>query len=207
LDSNNLASRGTNYSYYPKIDTLRAIAVLLVLFHHYFNEKITHWLSLGGLGVDIFFTISGFLITGILFSYKEKLSFSDSLKIFYIRRILRIFPIYYLYIGAVALIFGSQISHSHLIWASLFCENFYIISGGKTNEALTHFWSLAVEEQFYLIWPFLILVVNRRFAKSLIIFFIFFSFIFSVLNILIFKINYVEYMHPLSCFLSLALGG
>jgi peptidoglycan/LPS O-acetylase OafA/YrhL len=204
LHSNQFSPKTTHY--YPGIDSLRAIAVLLVLFHHYFNQKFARYFALGNFGVDVFFTISGFLITGILFSYKEKLTFAKALKVFYIRRILRIFPIYYLYIGVVIILFHKEISHQLILWTALFAENFYLISGGKMEWVLVHFWSLAVEEQFYLVWPFLIFIVNRKYSKIFITIIIISSFIFSVLYTLFFKVPYVDFMHPLSCFLALAMG-
>src|SRR6185312_15771751 len=90
--------------YYPQIDSVRAIAVLFVLFHHYFAERITTLVPMGAFGVDIFFTLSGFLITGILISYKSIKPAGVAIRKFYFRRILRIFPIYYLYILVVILI-------------------------------------------------------------------------------------------------------
>src|SRR4051812_29991434 len=85
-------------TYISAVDGLRAMAVFLVLFHHWISN--THFW--GEIGVDIFFVISGFLITQILLSYKEKIEGGGSvtyyLKIFYLRRFYRIFPIYYLFI-------------------------------------------------------------------------------------------------------------
>lgn len=187
-------------TYYPAIDSLRAIAVLFVLFHHYFNPTIADALQLGPFGVDIFFVISGFLITGILLDYKARLTVSESLKKFYFRRILRIFPIYYLYLIVALLFFNVQ--KEDLLYAALYINNFYVINGGHNEWLLSHFWSLAVEEQFYLIWPLLIFITPQKKILTLIIA----TFIISVLFAFTIRDIYNQYMNPISCMQAFAFG-
>ena len=190
--------------YYPQIDSIRAIAVLFVLFHHYFTQKVTGLVPLGEFGVDIFFTLSGFLITGILISYRSIKSPGTAIKKFYFRRILRIFPVYYLYIFIAVLIFGREIPQKIIFWASIYGLNFYMINHGLiTKYVFTHFWSLAVEEQFYLVWPFIILFLPFRYLKKIIVLAILISIGFTYLNINIQLISY----HPVSCMQALATGG
>lgn len=189
--------------YFPEIDSLRAIAVLMVLFHHFFSEK----LLLGNTGVDIFFVLSGFLITGILLNYKERKTFNDSIKTFYYRRFLRIFPIYYLFIIAAWLLQRKMLHSGELFAVAGYYYNFYIIGGGETSAPFNHLWSLSVEEQFYIFWPFVILLTPKRFIKVVIIGFIIGSIAFSVSNMLFFHVKYASYMHLVSCVQALGLGG
>lgn len=151
----------------PDIEGLRAIAVgLVVLFHAGFP-----WLPGGYVGVDVFFVISGFLITGLLIREVQR-SGRLSVKDFYIRRIRRILPMSTLVlvatIVAAALWMTPTESSSTSIagsWAALFAANWYFAASAsdyfdtstQTNPIL-HFWSLGVEEQFYVIWPLLLVI-------------------------------------------------
>lgn len=145
--------------YIAALDGLRALSIFLVLcFHdigpvtsqygHYFN---------GWIGVDVFFIISGFLITSILLK-EQKQKGSFSLKNFYVRRWLRIAPAYYCFIGA-AIIWTCLGGNHHLkpfLFASLYLTNLDLAFSWNLiplKLGISHLWSLAVEEQFYLIWP------------------------------------------------------
>lgn len=155
--------------YRPDIDGLRAVAVLLVLFHHAFPLH----LSGGFIGVDIFFVISGYLITTINVGEIEAGSFN--LWHFYIRRICRIIPAL-LVVMLAALIAGwffflpSEFEHlgEHIAAGASFLSNLLLYSEDRYfNKAsdfkpLLHLWSLAIEEQFYLIWPFVMIVGWKR---------------------------------------------
>lgn len=150
------------------LDAVRAIAFLMVFFFH---ERV---FDFGWSGVQFFFVLSGFLITRILIATTH-LPFKDYLKVFYGRRVLRIFPIYYLYLGVVAIVVHYLITARHLrytdllefrqhaVYALSYLYNFFNVTVlFDNNEFLTHFWSLAVEEQFYLVWPFLIFFMMRK---------------------------------------------
>jgi peptidoglycan/LPS O-acetylase OafA/YrhL len=169
--------------YIKELDSIRAIAVLAVMASHWvtirqpFVNKLLHY---GGpIGVDIFFVLSGFLITWILFKNNKEIEQGNAnrsgvLKNFYIRRTLRIFPIYYLVIIVLLLfkeISGTQIGTSYPYFLT-YTSNFHFFNTGKFDGILSHLWSLAVEEQFYLIWPALMLFVNSRYLLYVIYSFI-----------------------------------
>ncbi len=164
---------GSTIIYWPHIDGLRAIAILLVLFFHAGFQEV----SGGFVGVDIFFVISGFLITGII--VREVKAGSFSFVHFYERRIKRICPALFitLFLSAIAGIFllvpqdlqmlGRSISSAVFFYAnSHFYQQVGYFDGPATDKPLLHTWSLAVEEQFYLIWPLLFLLLYRFVSRK-----------------------------------------
>ncbi len=159
----------------PQLDVLRGIAVLTVIGYHGLH-LIPHLhlnlaLGTGYVGVDLFFVLSGFLITGILARTKDSANYFRN---FYARRALRIWPVYYVLLlftflvlplihpQSTASIFGK--SHP---WESypLFLQNLTV--NGLSFGTLTATWSLAIEEQFYLVWPVIIFLAPRRFLKPI----------------------------------------
>ena len=138
------------------LDGLRGAAMLMVIFCH------LQLFNVGWTGLQSFFVLSGFLITRILLKDTEHAtSFGDYLKRFYIRRFLRVFPIYYSYllVLTVAAQFASGLAQAKtdLPFAYLYVYNFrHLAADHAGTRALDHLWSLSVEEQFYLIWPFVI---------------------------------------------------
>ena len=168
--------------YYKQLDSLRFFSVLSVIIGHWISwdadnyfVKTFHW----GNGVIFFFVLSGFLITEIL--YKQKLEIEDgnktffqSIKTFYIRRTLRIFPIYYL---LIIFLFYINYKNTREIFPYLITYTSNILEA-KTNNYVgdfNHFWSLAVEEQFYIIWPVFILLISKKHLLKFIIGTIIFS--------------------------------
>lgn len=139
----------------PQLDGLRAFAVAAVMVHHANFEAVNSLLPLW-LGVQLFFVLSGLLITGILLKGTPTKEF---IGIFYIRRALRLLPLYFLVIAIMA-VFSQQMRDA---WAYFvfYGANFWIAANQQWGPA-PHFWSLAVEEQFYLIWPFAVLWLPRR---------------------------------------------
>jgi peptidoglycan/LPS O-acetylase OafA/YrhL len=164
----------------PCLDGLRGIAILIVLCSHglsTINHTLPSWFSFiftrGELGVFVFFILSGFLITYLLQS-EYKSSGTISLRNFYLRRVLRIFPAFYTYLLVLALLslFGCiQVALSHFIEAGLFLWNYQHMwdstSGGQGYWYLGHFWTLSLEEQFYLLWPLTFLLLRMRLAAWL----------------------------------------
>jgi len=146
----------------PALDGMRAVAVFLVIFYHFGFD----WVP-GAHGVMIFFVLSGFLITRLLLLENEK-SGRVSLKAFYLRRVLRIFPAFYCYWGilvAFLLLTGKQILWPHAWSALSYLSNYYVALNGDPNNGFSHTWSLGIEEQFYLLWPALFLVLRRNLAR------------------------------------------
>jgi len=148
--------------YKPQLDGLRCMAVLAVLFHHFWQMDT----GVGLIGVRLFFVLSGFLITTMLLSAKELIE-SDastvlrSFKQFYIRRSLRIFPAFYLVV-VVGWLAGVPEVASPIWWHLTYTTNILFVRQGYLDAHTAHLWSLAVEEQFYLVWPFVVLLVPRR---------------------------------------------
>ena len=164
--------------YYKGLDSIRAIAVLLVIVHHWGPFYSPHtapymfkavFIPDGDFGVRLFFVLSGFLITSILLHEKAKEGVSQIgiIKNFFIRRALRIFPIYYL-----TVLFGYLRGYScvvHYPWYFItYTTNILRYAKEVTNE-LGHTWSLAVEEQFYLIWPWPIIFVNKKYIRHVLL--------------------------------------
>jgi len=151
------------------LDGLRGIAILLVLWWHLpeeilgsFNKILLFVFQPGYLGVDIFFVLSGFLITRILLSEKAR---SVSVFGFLVRRVARIFPAYYL----MLLIVGVVASDTNGLWWSFaYLSNFYFAFDPGPS-MLRHTWSLAVEEHFYLVWPWLVAFLSVRKSRAFII--------------------------------------
>ena len=154
----------------PSLDGWRAISILLVLGDHckyVWNfpptlRPLFTWIFNGNLGVRCFFVISGFLITYLLLREHDRTG-GISLRRFYARRVLRIFPVYYFFLLTVFLIQIASIWHqSQIEWLS---NLFFITNFSHGPAATSHLWSLAVEEQFYLLWPVTLYLIgpkNRR---------------------------------------------
>lgn len=190
--------------YFERIDGLRFVAITLVLIEH-FASTIGTKISAGYYGVDLFFVISGFLITSILFNSKEK-SFGRAYKNFIGRRTLRIFPIYYATI-IILWILNLDIVRDKLVWLITYTFNYAWVSYDIPNTPINHFWSLCVEEQFYLFWPFIVLSL-RNYPKILITFIlsiITFGYLQSIFNVIpeISKYNNVSILTRMS---SLGIG-
>jgi peptidoglycan/LPS O-acetylase OafA/YrhL len=154
--------------YIPQLDGIRGLAIILVVSFHYFGY--IPLFSFGWCGVDLFFVLSGYLITSrLIASQKQK----DHLKKFYINRALRILPLYYLtlilFYAGINLLLKKENFHSFDFYRSnwisfaLFFQNWTFIHSGQVKENfLDHYWTLAVEEQFYLVWPFFLYYFHKQ---------------------------------------------
>lgn len=163
--------------YNPALDGLRALAVLGVLVSHFglgkFLDPLSQAAPWGHMGVRLFFVLSGYLITSILIDCRERVNSKTekarrTLYIFYMRRFLRILPLYYLTI-VIMYLFGDsafkEVWHMHAAFLSNTSGAVYAGAKGTGNlidPNSAHFWSLSVEEQFYLCWPFLIILLEKR---------------------------------------------
>jgi peptidoglycan/LPS O-acetylase OafA/YrhL len=165
-------------SHLAGLDGVRGLAVLLVMAVHFVGGSTAHTLwqrvvvkaaSYGWVGVDLFFVLSGFLITGLLIEAKGSPRYFRN---FYARRTLRIFPLYYFVLACLFLILPLlttlspllETARLHQIWLWTYTSNFFIAatSSWDTLNYVSHFWSLAIEEQFYLGLPVLLLWIFRR---------------------------------------------
>jgi len=174
----------------PALDAVRGVAILLVTVNRFghaygdspsFGPTVNGLLALGTRGVDLFFVLSGFLITGILFDAKTNPT--HYFRNFYMRRTLRIFPLYFgvLFLCFILLPliwttsdrpFAAQSRYQLWLW---FYGSNFLMSWAKEFEILggfKHFWSLAVEEHFYLIWPLVIYFTSRQAAMRICVVFI-----------------------------------
>lgn len=145
----------------PSLDGLRAVSISLVIFSHFLGSSgFSFYNDVGNLGVRIFFIISGFLITGLLLEEFDQTR-SINLTKFYFRRTLRIFPPYYFYLFVMLLLTLSgrlEIPSASFLPALTYTSN-YLNPG---TQYLSHSWSLSVEEQFYLVYPVVMLLLGRR---------------------------------------------
>jgi peptidoglycan/LPS O-acetylase OafA/YrhL len=154
-------------TYIKSLDGIRAIAILLVMAFHFGIIRF------GWIGVQLFFVLSGYLISNILLKEKDKqVSLGARLKKFWIRRSLRIFPVYYLYLFLFLLVYlftAFPINYLHdLPYLFSYTFNLTRISGNwHESPVYTHFWSLCVEEQFYLFFPFIIFLLSRSSLRVL----------------------------------------
>lgn len=156
-------------SYRPDIDGMRAVAVIFVIIFHAFPSI----LPAGFIGVDVFFVISGFLITSIILKDLREGEFSFAH--FYVRRIRRIFPALFLVLLTTAVLgwvflFPSEFKQlgKHLLGGATFVSNFVLwneagyFDAGAESKPLLHLWSLGIEEQFYIFFPLLLVFLYRR---------------------------------------------
>lgn len=165
-------------SYRPEVDGLRCLAVMLVILHHLGIPGFDG----GFVGVDVFFVISGYLITSIILSDESGEGFSFGR--FYQRRVIRLAPAYFLVLVVTSIVAGFVMLPSELlqysrsaIYSTFFAANFFMwdtVGGyfgtGADTTPLLHLWSLAVEEQFYLFWPVSLLLLHRLFRTKVLMF-------------------------------------
>lgn len=157
------------HKHIPTLDGVRGLAILLVLIFHLY--KYIYITNIGWIGVDLFFVLSGFLITGILLNAKATPNFFLN---FISRRALRIFPLYYLFLFLFFIVLpllkhpvqvdNYDYLYDNQIWFWTYTQNWL---GAFSNEwingsIISHFWSLAIEEQFYLFWPLIIYFNSKK---------------------------------------------
>lgn len=168
-------------TYYLPLDGVRGVAVLAVMLLHFtvfvpvgVTERfVSGWIATGWIGVDLFFVLSGFLITGILMDTRDD---PHHFRNFYARRTLRIFPLYYAYLALLFILLpmlheGAALEHAvddRRFWLWTYLGNILMARGWDAMPShTTHLWSLAVEEQFYLVWPLLVFAVQRKWLTAL----------------------------------------
>lgn len=149
-----------------RLDGLRALAVLTVIQQHWGIAAVNRAIGPGGFGVNCFFVLSGFLITGILLRARTAGDHSASLTAFYLRRALRIVPAYYLVLIVAGMV--TRDVSDGWPWHAAYLSNVKLAIDQRWPGSAAHLWSLSVEEQFYLIWPALVLFTPRRRLEPLI---------------------------------------
>jgi peptidoglycan/LPS O-acetylase OafA/YrhL len=167
--------------YHPELDVLRFFAFLMVFMHHAFPHDPAFWTKLGvpmllariiagvgatgAFGVSVFFVLSSYLITELLLREKDLIGTLD-VRSFYIRRILRIWPLYFAFLGlAVGLqwvVPGQHVTLRAGLWFSLLAGNWFIVFHGFPSSVIFPLWSVSIEEQFYITWP----AVVRRVSEN-----------------------------------------
>ena len=154
-----------------QLDSLRTFAVFAVILGH-FAPRVLARLPLGDLGVRLFFVLSGFLITGILLDCRALVADGATplsvIGRFYVRRGIRIVPAFYGVLAAMWVAGMPEVRDS-LPWHLAYASNVYFARLGTWHEATSHFWSLAVEEQFYVVWPMVVLFQPARRMSVLLI--------------------------------------
>ena len=186
----------------PGLDGLRAVAYLLVFAYH------AKYLGVGWVGVQFFFVLSGFLITGILLDMKKSMPAGSYFLKFYGRRFLRIFPLYYFYLLLMGVVTAWLISISYrpgymeapggqMRYAILYIYNFLLATAERDPAFyLEHLWTLSIEEQFYVFWPLLIFLVPERFQKRLFLAFIALGLVFRIAFYFIHASGGLRIFHP-----------
>lgn len=180
------ARSATSRFYHPELDALRFFAFLMVFLHHAFPHQPEFWTKLGvpsvlatalagigatgAFGVSLFFVLSAYLITELLLREKEQVGSLD-VKSFYVRRILRIWPLYFFFL-ALAVALQWVVPGQHMGWRaglafSALAGNWYIVFIGFPSSVIFPLWSVSIEEQFYLTWP---LVVRRASQATMVAF-------------------------------------
>jgi peptidoglycan/LPS O-acetylase OafA/YrhL len=172
---------GGNIRYIPALDGLRGIAILLVILFHF------EYIASGWIGVQIFFVLSGYLITQILLRSRQA-PLNIYLKRFYWRRALRIFPIYFGYLLLITLCFlfsgKPTLFRDNYLYLYSYTYNFTrLLPSWRHSPLFTHFWSLSVEEQFYLVWPIILYCIPGRVLEKFVVVAIAISPIFRVIYV------------------------
>ena len=164
----------SRFEHFKQLDGLRGVSIILVLIGHIaplswtFNQVTLALGQLGSLGVLLFFVLSGFLITGLLLD-EENVDGKICLPKFYMRRVLRIMPAYYLMLGSVIVLMMLSLI-TDVPWYAIPINAFYLSDFAGRGLSLGHTWSLSVEEQFYLLWPwFLSRTTKHRITVALLL--------------------------------------
>jgi len=152
-------------TYQPQLDGLRGLAILMVFFHHA-SLYLPYYADWGQMGVRIFFVLSGYLITLSLWKQREAhqtdgTSWNRAMGWFHTKRIARLLPAFWLLLAAGFLL-GIEDMTEYWLWHAAFLSNFLFLDLGYWHGTTAHLWTLALQEQFYVIWPFVVFFLPRR---------------------------------------------
>ena len=200
--------RALKPSYQPHLDGLRALAILGILFEH-LNLSLPVMLRCGPLSVRFFFVLTGYFITLSLWRVRGEISDTNEggapLGRYYLARLLRTGPPFYLSL-LLGAIFGIEEVRTNFLWLATFQLNNHIAWLGYWPNAVSHYWSLAVQEQFYILWPIVVLLLPRRWFVSTMAAFIAFGLVFRIICIMDQSSTLVRWVTLLGCIDSFAVG-
>jgi peptidoglycan/LPS O-acetylase OafA/YrhL len=195
----------------PQLDGLRTLAVAAVAWSHWMGPY-QFGFEWGLMGVNLFFVLSGFLITGILLDSRAGTAGPAgrwfAIRQFYTRRVLRIFPLFYMTLALLALV-GVRPIRQTLLWHLCYLSNVYFFRQGDWQLAtsnISHFWSLAVEEQFYLVWPYLMIFLPVRRLRQVVLGLIVLAPVFRVIMGLVVPENKLASVLTIGCLDALGIG-
>jgi len=196
-------------SYQPQLDGLRALAIMGVLIEH-FGLPVPTLLRCGPLGVRFFFVLTGYFITLSLWRVQAQIADSAEggylpLGRYYLGRLLRIGPPFYLALIVGALL-GIPEVRANFLWLATFQTNNYIAYLGYWPNSISHFWSLAVQEQFYLLWPIAVLTLPKRWFIPAMAAFILFALGFRIICIVTDTATLTRWVTIFGCLDSFAIG-
>jgi peptidoglycan/LPS O-acetylase OafA/YrhL len=195
--------------YQPHLDGLRALAILGVLGEH-FGLPLPDMLRCGPLSVRFFFVLTGYFITLSLWKVETQMKRPGQgglihLGRYYLARLLRIGPPFYLSLMLGAL-FGIEEVRTNFFWLATFQANNYIAYLGYWPDAISHYWSLAVQEQFYMIWPIVVLAMPKKWFIPTVVGFIFFGLIFRIVCVETEASTITRWVTIFGCIDSFAVG-
>ena len=195
-------------TYQPHLDGLRALAILGILFEH-LDLPLPVLLRCGPLSVRFFFVLTGYFITLSLWRVRGEMADSDQgympLGRYYLARLLRTGPPFYLSLALGAL-FGIEEVRTNFFWLATFQANNYIAYLGYWPDAISHYWSLAVQEQFYFLWPLVVLTLPKRWFFPTMAAFIIFGLGFRIVSILSNATTLARWVTLFGCIDSFAVG-
>ena len=195
-------------TYQPHLDGLRALAILGILFEH-FDLQLPPLFRCGPLSVRFFFVLTGYFITLSLWRVRGEMADSREgflpLGRYYLARLLRTGPPFYLSLLLGAL-FGIEEVRTNFFWLATFQANNYIAWLGYWPDAISHYWSLAVQEQFYFLWPLVVLTLPRRWFIPVMAGFIIFGLGFRIVCILTNATTITRWVTLFGCIDSFAVG-
>jgi peptidoglycan/LPS O-acetylase OafA/YrhL len=191
-----------------QLDGLRTLAVAAVAWSHWMGAY-QFGFEWGLMGVNLFFVLSGFLITGILLDSRAGAVGAAgrwfAIRQFYARRVLRIFPLFYMTLALLAL-FNVRPIRETFVWHFSYLSNVYFFQRGSWQPGISHFWSLAVEEQFYLFWPYLILFLPVRMLRPVVLGLIGLAPAYRVVMALAFPEKPLAFVLTIGCLDALGIG-
>jgi peptidoglycan/LPS O-acetylase OafA/YrhL len=203
-----MSSKLSGGQHMPQLDGLRTLAVAAVAWSHWMGSY-QGGLEWGLMGVNLFFVLSGFLITGILLDSREGAAGPSgrwrAIRQFYTRRVLRIFPLFYMTLAVLALLNVRPVRET-FFWHFCYLSNVYFFQRGAWHGLISHFWSLAVEEQFYLVWPYLMIFLPVRLVRPVVLGLIGLAPVYRVVMRVVDPDNPLAFVLTIGCLDALGIG-